>query len=78
MKPTMKTITLTPKQLEKKRLYHAHHDGFEAACTAMRQVFSAAQHKWIRDAINAVDHTRGEPSIIRLLRSELRAKARKA
>ena len=76
MKLTVKK--LTPKQRKKMQLARAHNDGFDAACKAMRQVFSAVEYKAIREVINAVDHTRGEPSMVRLLRSELRAKARKA
>lgn len=73
MKPTMKRITLTPKQWEKMQLANARHDGFLAACKAMRRVFSDPEHKAI---INAVDHVQGDPRIVRLLRSELRAKAK--
>jgi len=76
MKPIMKTKTLSPKQWEKLQLANARYDGFNAALKAMRSVFSAAEHHHIRDVIKAVDHTRGDPSIMRLLRSELRAKAR--
>jgi hypothetical protein len=43
----------------------------------MRKVYSAAEHKEIRRVINAVDHTQSEPSMVRQLRRELHAKARK-
>jgi hypothetical protein len=72
------TKTLTKKQWEKMLVDEARHDGFVAACDAMRRVFSAPEHKVIRDIINAVDHTQGDPSTMRRLRSELRAKAKKA
>jgi hypothetical protein len=77
MKLTVKT--LTPKQGEKMQIANAWNDGFLAACKAMRQVFSAPEHKGIRKIINAVNHTQGDPSLMRMLRNELRAKkARKA
>jgi hypothetical protein len=34
------TETLTPKQAEKMRIANARHDGFLAACEAIRRVFS--------------------------------------
>jgi hypothetical protein len=71
------TKTLTPKQREKMKIANARHDGFLAACEAMRRIFSAPEHKAIRKIIDAVDHTQGDPSMVRLLRSELRVKARK-
>jgi hypothetical protein len=63
MKPT-----LSPKQREK----DAYHDGFRAACTAMRRVFSAAEYKDIRYIIDGMDHAQGDPFMVRWLRSELR------
>jgi hypothetical protein len=78
MKPTMKTEAFSPKQWEKMQLANARHDGFLAVCDAMRRVFSAPEHRSIREIINAVDHAQGDPSIVRLLRSELRSKTRKA
>jgi hypothetical protein len=77
MPVTFKTVTLTPKQAEKMRVRNAYHDGFLAACEAMRKVYSAAEHKEIRQVIDAVDHTQGEPSIMRQLRRELGLKAKK-
>jgi hypothetical protein len=75
---TMKltTKTLTPQQWEKMQIINAYHDGFLAACEAMRKVYSAAEHKEIRRVIDAVDHTQGEPSMVRQLRREMKAKGK--
>jgi hypothetical protein len=83
MKPTatFKTVTLTQKQWEKQLVQHARHDGFLAACSVMKRLFSAPEHKAIRDIIDGVDHTQGDPSAMRMLRRmvlELKAKGRQA
>jgi hypothetical protein len=75
--PKFKTVTLTPKQAEKMLVRDAYHDGFRAACEAMRKVYSAAEHKEIRRVIDAVDHTQGDPFMVRVLRSELRTGSRR-
>jgi hypothetical protein len=72
----IRTRTLTAKQMQKMLVARARHEGFLAACEAMRRVYSAPEHKEIRQVIDAVDHTHGDPSTVRLLRSELRAKKR--
>jgi hypothetical protein len=66
------TKTPTPKQLQKMQLSAAYREGFSAACDALLNVFSAAEHEAIRDIISTVDHIQGDPRMVRQLRSELR------
>jgi hypothetical protein len=75
---TITTKTLSAKQLQKMQLAGAYHDGFSAACDALLNVFNAAEHKAIRDIISTVDHTQGDPRMVRILRRELRVESEPA
>ena len=70
----MTTKTLSAKQLQKMQVSSAYHKGFSAACDALLEVFSTAEHKAIRDIISTVDHIQGDPRMVRLLRRELNRK----
>ena len=74
IKPTTKVITEKQHHANQRAL--AHHTGFLAACSALKQVFAGAEHKDIRAIIDAIDHVQGDPATVRRLRRELRAKAR--
>ncbi len=66
-----KTRTISAKQLQKMQVSAAYHEGFSAACDALLKVFSAAEHKAIRDIISTVDHIQGDPRMVRQLRRGL-------